>query len=88
MSSFETLGHLLKLPPFSAQKCHSAGGRGGPRIMFLIGILIFLLLRSPRKISEPYDNPFWDFSNSGKKKKKIKISASADGGPRSQVCAR
>ena len=26
------------------QKCHSAWGRGGPRISFLIGILIFLSL--------------------------------------------
>jgi hypothetical protein len=66
MSSFETLGHLLKLPPFSAQKCHSAGGRGAegsPNFLLLIGILIFLLLRSPRKILEPYDNPFLDFSS-------------------------
>jgi hypothetical protein len=38
-------------PPFSA---HSSG----------VGILIFLLVRS--KFLEPYNNPFWDFSNSGK----------------------
>ena len=53
--------------PLSALKCHSAGV--GPRIIFLIGILIFLLLRSPCKISQPYDNPFWDFSKGGAKKK-------------------
>ena len=42
---------------------------------------------------KPYDNPFWGFEqlyqetkNNNKKKKKI--SASADGGPRSRVCAR
>ena len=58
--SFGTLGQLFKIPPFSAQKSHSAGGRGGPRIIFLVGILIFLLLRSPCKISKPYDNPFWE----------------------------
>ena len=29
---------------------------------FLVGILIFLLVRCPRKISEPYDNPFWEKS--------------------------
>jgi hypothetical protein len=34
------------------------GGRGGPRNIFLVGILIFLLLRSPCKISKTYDNPF------------------------------
>jgi hypothetical protein len=46
--------------PISAQKSQSAGGRGGPQIFFLIGILIFLLLRSPCKITKPYDNPFWE----------------------------
>ena len=72
MPSFGSLGQLLKLPPFSAKKCHSAGGKGGPRIFFLIGILIFMLLRSPCKNLKPYDNPFWDFSNSGKSGKKSK----------------
>ena len=37
------------------------GGRLSP-IFFLVGILIFLLVRSPCKISEPYDNPFWEKS--------------------------
>ena len=32
MPSFGTLGQLLKLPSLSAQKCHSAGGSGGPQI--------------------------------------------------------
>ena len=56
MPSFGTLGQLLKLPTFSTQKCHSAGGRGGPRFFF-IGILIFMLLRSPCKNLKTYDNP-------------------------------
>jgi hypothetical protein len=34
------------------------GGRGGPRFFLGVGILIFLLLRSPYKIAKPYDNPF------------------------------
>ena len=34
---------------------------GGPHF-FLVGILIFLLVRRPRKILEPYDNPFWEKS--------------------------
>ena len=46
--SFGTLGQLFKIPPFSAQN------------FVLVGILIFLLLRSPCKISKPYDNPFWE----------------------------
>ena len=58
--SFGTLGQLLKIPPFSAQKSHSAGGGGGPQIFWGVGILIFLLLRSPCKIAKPYDNPFWE----------------------------
>ena len=29
---FRNTRQLLKLPPLSAQKCHSAEGRGGPRI--------------------------------------------------------
>ena len=37
--SFGTLGPPLKIPPFSAQKCHSAGGRGGPR--FFLGLKSF-----------------------------------------------
>ena len=36
---------------------------GVPKFLLLIGIIIFLLVRSPCKILEPYDNPFWDFSN-------------------------
>jgi hypothetical protein len=43
----------------------------GPQILFLIIILIFILIfRSPCKNVIPYDNPFWDFSNSGEKKKR------------------
>ena len=30
IQSNETLGQLLKIPPFSAQNWHSAGGKGGP----------------------------------------------------------
>jgi hypothetical protein len=55
MQSFGTLSHLLKIPPLSAQKAHSAGGRGGPRNIFLGGILIFLFLWTPCKISRPWE---------------------------------
>jgi hypothetical protein len=37
---------------------------------FIFGILIFLLVRSSCKISESYDNSFWDFNNGGGCKKK------------------
>ena len=74
MTSFGTLGQYLKLPPFFAQKCHSAGGRGGPPNCFLIRILIFLLLGSPCKNLKPYDNPFLGFEQrhqQEKRKRKI-----------------
>ena len=84
--SFRILGQLLKLPPLSAQKCHSAGIGGGPQFLLFIGILIFLLLRNPCKISEPYDNPFWGFEQRRREKKKIN-SAHADEGSMLTVCA-
>ena len=38
---------------------------GGPRLYFLMGILLFMLLGSPRKYLVPYDKPFWNiFENS------------------------
>ena len=48
--------HARSMPrnPVCAQILHSAGGA-----------LVFLLVRSPCKIFEPYDNHFWDFSYGG-----------------------
>jgi hypothetical protein len=62
ISGFESLGQLFKIPPLSAKKSHSAGGRGVPDL-FWVGIITFLLLRSPCKISKPYDNPSGRISN-------------------------
>ena len=50
---FGTLGQHLKIHPFSA---HSPGGRGVPEFLFLVGIFLFLFVRSPCNISDPYDN--------------------------------
>jgi hypothetical protein len=61
-----------KISPFSGQNRIILGGKGGPQNNFFIGILLFLLLRSPCKNLEPYDNPFWGFSNGGNKKKENK----------------
>ena len=47
-------------------------GVGGVPEFFFIGILLFLLLRSSCKNLEPYDNPFWGFSNGGNNKKRKK----------------
>jgi hypothetical protein len=50
--------NFSKYPPFPPNaKC---GCRGGPRIFVGVGILIFVLLRSPCKIAKPYNSPFWE----------------------------
>jgi hypothetical protein len=69
----------FKTVPFSGQNRVILGGRGGHPNFFFIGILLFLLLRSPCKNLEPYDNPFGGFSNGGnKKKRKEKEQAGAE----------
>jgi hypothetical protein len=52
---------FLKIPPLPPIVCHSAGGGGAVPNFFWVEILLFLLVWSPCKISEPYDNPFWGF---------------------------
>jgi hypothetical protein len=51
------------------------GVGGDPDFLLLIGILTFLPIKSPYKILEPYDNPFWGFEqryqDSGGYEKKI-----------------
>ena len=42
-------------------------GKGVPTFFFN-GILIFLLVRSPCKISKPYDNPFWEKVTQGERR--------------------
>ena len=66
MQNFITLRQFLNLPPLSPQICDSAGGRGGPRLFLLIGIIIFLLLRSPCKILEPYG----DLADDGRRRRR------------------
>ena len=46
------------LAPVSAQNRVNWEGRGLPHSIFPLAILLFLLLRSPYKITEPYDVPF------------------------------
>jgi hypothetical protein len=58
IQSFGTLGQLLKIPPLTPQIYDSAGSRWGSLNSFLVGILQFLLVRSPCKISEPYGKNF------------------------------
>ena len=82
MQNFGTLRQFLNLPPLSPQICDSAGGRGGHQLVFFIGILIILLLRSTCKFSNSYDMPLLGFSNGGKnKKRKEKKPGSAHARP-------
>ena len=39
MQNLGILRLFLKIPPLSPKICHGAGGRGGPRLFFWIGIL-------------------------------------------------
>ena len=52
---------FFEIYPLSGQNRVILGGRGGPRIYFFIGILLFLLLRSPCKNLKPYDNSLCGF---------------------------
>ena len=52
--------------PLSTQKSCNAGVPN-----FFIGILLFLLVGRPCKISKAYDNPFWEKSKGRKEKNAI-----------------
>jgi hypothetical protein len=54
-------GGKKKTTTFSGQNRVIVWGRGDSQKIFLIGILLFLLLRSPCKNVKPYDNPFCGF---------------------------
>jgi hypothetical protein len=47
-------------------------GKGVSQSYFLSGIIKFLRIRSPCKVSEPYDNPFWKKSNAARKRERKK----------------
>jgi hypothetical protein len=64
---FGTLGQLFKIPLFSAQKSHSARGRGDPNFFFMIGIL--MLLRSHAKLQNPRTTPSGRISNEPEREK-------------------
>jgi hypothetical protein len=74
----KTLKKTKKSPP------RGPGGRGGRGQIFFYPNFYYFF-RSPCKIWEPYDNPFWKNSDGGRKKERRETSADADGGPRSRV---
>jgi hypothetical protein len=47
------------------------GGIGGPPICFTPN-LIFIVTLNPTTFLEPYDDPFWEKSNCGRKKKELR----------------
>jgi hypothetical protein len=68
-------------PPGSAHTRPSAhppsplaeiGGQGGDPLIFVPltqNLFFFFLVKTPCKISEPYDNPLWEKSNLAERKK-------------------
>ena len=63
-------GIYLKIAHFPVKIGLIGGVWGGPRNSIFIGLLLFLLLRSPRKNSEPQLPPFLQKSKEERKKKK------------------
>ena len=57
--------NFSKVPPFARPIITYCGGKRGSPNFFFSGVLIFLLLRNPCKIAEPYDNPFWKNEKTG-----------------------
>ena len=70
----QSLGHL----PFSKKnfkkKTENApqGAMGGGGVKFFLPKFLLFFFRSPCKIWEPYDNPFWKNSDGGRKRKRKK----------------
>jgi hypothetical protein len=60
----------FKIPPFSAQKSHSAGGRGGPQIFFWLESSYFCYLGAHAKLENPKTIPSGRISNEPVEKKK------------------
>ena len=67
----ENFWDIFEMMTFSFQnRVIWGGGKGSLRNMFS-AILIFFILKSPCKMSEPYDNPFFGCSNGSKREKKF-----------------
>jgi hypothetical protein len=66
---------LFKIPPFSTQKSHSAGGRGGPRFFFWLESYYFYYLGAQAKLQNPTTTPSGRISiepeRKGEEEKKI-----------------
>ena len=79
MQNFKTVAQILLSETahfgFCLPKIVFLGGMGGgsPFFSSLIGIFIFLWLRSQCKNLKSYDTPFWGFNNGRKNKKSNKM---------------
>ena len=67
-------GSYIPFSPLFSQNRVIWRGRGGPRNFFPNGILIFLWVRSPCKISKPYDKPFWEKRKGRERRKKTALT--------------
>ena len=66
----------FEITPLCPPKYNGEWGRGGTQIFYWNPNIFWV--RSLCKVSEPYNNPLWDFSNGGKKKKVPKIIVSLE----------
>ena len=64
---FKALFVFFKKKP---KKSTPLGAGGVPRIFFSPQILFFLCVKTPCKILEPYDNPFWEKSNPAERRER------------------
>ena len=74
---------IFEISPFSDQNRVNSGGRGSPRNLFMIGIFLLMLLRSPCKNLEPHDKPFWAIFEISPfpSQNRVKWGGGARGGP-------
>ena len=52
------------------KKLTPQGQEGSPKFVFTPNLIFFVWLKTPCKISEPYDTSFWEKSNGGGEKEK------------------
>ena len=72
--SFGTLGQIFKIPPLSAQICHSAGSRGGvPNHFFWLECSYFCYLGARAKFQNPMTAPSGRISNEPRRREREKM---------------
>ena len=75
-------GIYLKLAHFPIKIGLIQGVGGVPKIWFIIGIFLLILLGSPLKDSEPFNKPFWDIFEISPFSDQNRVNSQGRGGPR------